>query len=237
MQLSRVACHALWGVVFDMGDVLHDATAWRRWLVQVLSRMGRHVEYRACFEIWDRQYLDDVHRGRREYGEAFWAFLISLGLSRAEADEVEAASQSRRRELETGARPFPGVRATLQRLRECDYRLGVLSDSESSAGELRTRLARLGLEGMFDGVISSLDLGTTKPDPRCYQAALEALGLTASQAAFVGHDAEELAGAARAGLRTIGFNCEAGVQAEVLLNRFDDLLATLEHWSTCAAAI
>src|SRR5262249_39660427 len=104
------------GFLFDMGDVLYDATAWRRWLLQLLSRMGLHAQYRTLFRIWDDEFLADVHRGRREYTEAFQSFLLSIGLSRAQIDEVQAASQARKRDLEAHVRPLPGVRSTIERL-------------------------------------------------------------------------------------------------------------------------
>lgn len=31
------------GLLFDMGDVLYDATVWRRWLLQLLHKMGLHT--------------------------------------------------------------------------------------------------------------------------------------------------------------------------------------------------
>ena len=51
----------------------------------------------------------------------------------------------------------------------------VLSDSEYSGEMIHRRLDRLGLKDAFSGVISSIDLGHTKPEPQCYQAALDAI--------------------------------------------------------------
>lgn len=212
------------GLLFDMGDVLYDATVWRRWLLQLLHRMGLHTQYRPFFKVWDCDFLDDVHCGRREYGEAFQAFLLSAGLSRGQIDEVEAASQARKRQLEDDVRPFPGVRATLERLHGAGMALGVLSDSECTAADLQIRLDRLGIGRFFSGVVSSIDLERTKPDPKCYLTLLSAMNLTADQAAFVGHDAEELAGASAVGIRTLAFNYDPGVVADRCLSRFEELL-------------
>ena len=103
-------------VVFDMDDVLYDATLWRRWLLQLLARLGVKAEYRSFYRTWDAEYLIDVHRGRREYAEAFQAFLLAQGLSWAQIDEVEAASRVHSQELESGVRPLPGVAATINEL-------------------------------------------------------------------------------------------------------------------------
>jgi HAD superfamily hydrolase (TIGR01509 family) len=211
------------GVLFDMGDVLYDATVWRRWLAQLLGHLGMPADYCQLFRLWDAAFLEDVHRGLRDYDEAFRAFLAELGLSHGQVDEVVAASAARRRELADSLRPLPGVRSGVRRLHAAGYCLGVLSDSEAPASRLRDRLTLLGLNECFAVVLSSVELGRTKPDPLCYQAGLSALGLPAGETAFVGHDALELQGAARLGMRTIAFNYEPAAIADAYLTRFEDL--------------
>jgi len=224
------------GLLFDMGDVLYDATVWRRWLLQLLHRMGLHTRYRSFFKIWDCDFLNDVHCGRREYREAFQAFLMAAGLTRGQIDEVEAASQARKRELEGKVRPFPGVCRVLGRLHSAGIVLGVLSDSECTAESLRARLASLGIGQYLAAVVSSIDLQRTKPDPVCYRTALAAMGLSAEQTAFVGHDAEELAGARASGLRTLAFNFDAGAVADRYLARFEELLQYADRRAARAPA-
>ena len=212
------------GLLFDMGDVLYDATLWRRWLLRVLCQLGLHTSYRGFFHIWDHDFLDDVHRGRREFSEAFQAFLRSVGLSPAQIDEVEAACQARRNEWERTARLLPGVKSTLGKLQAAGVVMGVLSDSEHPGTALHERLDRLGLGGTFQAVVSSIDLERIKPDPLCYQTALRAMELAADRVAFVGHDAEELAGAAALGMPTIAFNYDPDAKADVFIARFPQLL-------------
>jgi HAD superfamily hydrolase (TIGR01509 family) len=217
--------HPIEGLLFDPSDVLYDATVWRRWLLRVLAQLGVHTSYRSFFHVWDRDFLDDVHRGRREFCEAFQAMLVSVGLSPGQIDEVEAACQARRHQWEQTARLLPGVRATLGRLCEAGVVMGVLSDSEYPAAVLAQRFERLGLGGVFKAVVSSIDLERIKPDPVCYWAALRAMELEAERAAFVGHDPAELGGAARAGMATIAFNFGPGAEADVFIYRFEQLLS------------
>ncbi|MFH1264875.1 MAG: HAD family hydrolase [Planctomycetota bacterium] len=212
------------GLLFDMGDVLYDATLWRRWLLRVLSRLGLHTNYRSFYHVWDHDFLDDVHRGRREFSEAFGAFLLSVGLSAGQIDEVEAACQARRDQWEQTARLLPGVKTTLAKLHASGVVMGVLSDSQHPAGVLVERLCRLGVGDFFKAVVSSIDLERIKPDSICYRTVLEAMGRPAEQVAFVGHDTEELAGAAKAGLSTIAFNYDPDAKADVFLARFEELL-------------
>lgn len=212
------------GLVFDMGDVLVDATAWRRWLLRQIAEYGLTPPYRSFFAIWDRDYLDDVHRGVREYGEALRSFLAATGLTDRQIEELLDASKVQKSAIEAEARPFPGVRQTLWRLHGDGVRLAVLSDSESPSSVIRRRLAQLGIGDCFQAVVSSRDLGFAKPDRRAYMAAANELQLTPAQLAFVGHEAEELLGARRAGMRTIAFNFEQGAGAERYLTRFENLL-------------
>ena len=224
------------GVLFDMGDVLFDATAWRRWLLGLLGRLGMHAQYRSLFHIWDVDYLDAVHRGECSYQHAFRAFLRSLGLSRGQIDEVCAASQARKREVETTIKPLPGVRSTLTELCRQGYVLGVLSDSESSANDIKRRLETIGLGGRFSTVVSSRDLARTKPDPVTYHTALEQMNLAAAETIFVGHDCDELSGATRVGMRTVAFNFDRDVAADKAIQRFDELRGVVGNWGRRHAA-
>src|SRR6185295_15497297 len=119
---------AIRGLLFDMEDVLYDATLWRRWLLQLLCRMGVKRDYRAFYRTWDSEFLVDVHRGRRDYAEALQTFLLSQGLSWAQIDEVEAASRVHGQELECGVRPLPGVLATIGELTARKIPMAVLAD-------------------------------------------------------------------------------------------------------------
>jgi putative hydrolase of the HAD superfamily len=222
--------------LFDAGGVLYDDTVWRRWLLRLLAQLGLHTNYRSFYHIWDHDFLDDVYRGRREFCEAFQTFLLSVGLSRAQVDEVEAACQARRRQWEMTARPLPGVKSTLSRLHAAGVVMGVLSDSEHPAAVLAGRLERFGLGGRFQAVVSSIDLERTKPDPVCYLTAARAMSLPPQEVAFVGHDADELAGAAKVGMSTIAFNQEAGAQADVFIARFEELLELVRSDARQAAA-
>jgi FMN phosphatase YigB (HAD superfamily) len=218
------------GVVFDMADVLYDTTSWCRWLLQLLARMGVQAEYHTFCTAWQRDYLVDVQRGRREFSEAFEAFLFDTGLTWAQIDEVEAASRIRREELERDVRPLPCVAQTLQRLSAGGLCLGILANACCPASKLRDTLARLNIGEFFQSVCSSFDLEATTPSPQCYRAALDALQLDASQVAYVGHCDRALSGAASLGLRTVAFNTRPGSRADVQLTRFAELATIVTAW-------
>jgi HAD superfamily hydrolase (TIGR01509 family) len=224
------------GLLFDLGDVLYDATVWMRWLLQLLGRLGFHADYHEFYRTWDHQYLRDVQRGHRDRCEAFRAFMASVGLTSSQIDEVELASRARRRQLEKHVRPLPGVKATLARLHTTGLVLGILSDSEHSASTIEEHLQRFGMSDFFTTIVSSIDLAHTKPEPIGYLKALKEMDLRPDQVAFVGHDAEELDGAAAVGMQTIAFNFDMDAEADVYLARFEQLQDLVGARTPLAAA-
>ncbi len=233
---SARALRPVRGLLFDPGDVLYDATLWRCWLLKLLARLGLRTNYRSFFHLWDHEYLADVYRGKRDFHQALESFLLATGLSRGQIDEVELACKSRRCQDEAAARPLAGAKATLRAVRASGTVLGVVGNYEHPAAVLAGHLDHLGLGGLFDAVVSSFDLGATLPEPVCYRAALAAMRLPPEQVAFVGHDSQELAGAARVGMQTIAFNFDPEAQADVYLVRFDELLELASAASRSAAA-
>ncbi len=221
---SARALRPVRGLLFDPGDVLYDATLWRCWLLKLLARLGLRTNYRSFFHLWDHEYLADVYRGKRDFHQALESFLLAAGLSHGQIDEVEMACKSRRCQDEAAARPLAGAKATLRAVRASGIVLGVVGNYEQPASVLAGHLDHLGLGGLFDAVVSSFDLGATLPDPACYRAALAAMRLPPEQVAFVGHDSQELAGAAGVGMQTIAFNFDPEAHADVYLVRFDELL-------------
>jgi FMN phosphatase YigB (HAD superfamily) len=212
------------GVIFDMADVLYDATLWRRWLLRLVNQLGVPAEYEPFYHAWDHDYLADVHCGRRDYTEAFQTFLLARGLTWAQVDEVEASSRIQRENLDLNLRPWPGVVKTIAELGGQGLLLLAWSDACHPADELARQLDRLAVGNRFRAVLSSFDIECAQPSPQCYQAAVDALGLAAGQTLYVGHDAEHLAAARSFGLRTAAFNFQRAARADFYLTRFEDLL-------------
>ncbi len=215
---------AIRGLLLEAGNILYDDTAWRRWLLRLLARLGLRAEYGPFFRVLDRDFLDDAHCGRKTFDEAVNAFLISAGLSAGQNDEACRALASYRHHSEDSYRPLIGVRETISQLRAAGVTLGLLCNSERSGDVLRQRLAELIGDSPWTAIISSRDLGCAMPAPACYQAALAAIKLPAGDVAFVGRDPRELRGAKSQGLATIAFNAEPDALADVYLQRFEDLL-------------
>ncbi|MBC9718229.1 HAD-IA family hydrolase [Streptomyces sp. TRM66268-LWL] len=87
---------------------------------------------------------------------------------------------------------YPDVLGTLDELRRRGVRMAVVSDAWP---ELPALHDRLGMAGYFEAYAISAVLGCTKPDPRMYRHASDALGLEPAQCLFVDDDPELVAAA------------------------------------------
>jgi HAD superfamily hydrolase (TIGR01509 family) len=119
---------------------------------------------------------------------------------------------------------FEGVQQTLLALKGKGYLLGVVTDTANSIHTKLRWFENGGFGHIWDSIISSKELGTRKPDPQIYCAALDQLGVSAVQAVFVGHKASELEGARAVGMKTIAFNYDKDANADYFIEKFADLL-------------
>jgi putative hydrolase of the HAD superfamily len=109
-----------------------------------------------------------------------------------------------------------GLKPLLIELRQ-GHRLAVVSNTHSPA-MVPELLIRAGIADLFDAVVLSVDVGWRKPHPAVYATALEALGITAGEAIFVGDSyAADFAGPDAAGITA--FLIDPGKTAEVPAER------------------
>jgi 2-haloalkanoic acid dehalogenase type II len=171
--------------LFDLLTALLDS--WTLWnSVAGSEERGR---------VWRAEYL------RLTYGCSAYEPYEKLVRDAARAvglpDSVPDALERRWIELA----PWDGTQATLDALQgrtrlavvtNCSVRLGRLA-----AGRLKTR---------WDCVMTAEEAGFYKPHPEPYRRALDALGVPASEAAFVAGSGYDLIGTSAVGLRTYWHN-------------------------------
>ncbi|GAA1976353.1 HAD-IA family hydrolase [Catenulispora subtropica] len=102
---------------------------------------------------------------------------------------------------------FPDVIPTLTALRARGVPMAVVSDAWPNLPDLH---AALGLNGFFAAYAISAVLGCTKPDPRMYRHASDALGLEPGECLFVDDDPELVAAAIALGYQGRAMVREAG---------------------------
>ena len=94
---------------------------------------------------------------------------------------------------------FDDTLPTLAALRAAGVRTALVSNCNRGTREI---VERLGIVGAVDALVLSCELGASKPDPRIYRAALDALGADAADAVFVDDQTVYCDGARAVGIDT-----------------------------------
>jgi HAD superfamily hydrolase (TIGR01662 family) len=98
----------------------------------------------------------------------------------------------------------PEVLATLERLRQAGYPMGLVSNITLRPDLMRADLERMGVGRYLDATVFSSEVGVRKPDPRIFQEALERLGVEPAETVFVGDRLyDDVSGAQAAGMRAV----------------------------------
>src|SRR5262245_36906135 len=197
-------------VLFDIDDTLYSTTAFaddaRRNALAAMIAQGLDVSeedgVRELAEVvaeFSSNYDEHLDRLLDRPGPARWggrnpAVLIAAG--------VVAYHQTKERQL----RPLPDAMSLLRSLHHAHVRAGIIS-----AGlrvKQAEKLVRLGVLPWLDpaAIFFSDQMGVSKPNPKIYAKACEALKVAPHRALYVGdRPATDVAPARQVGLKTVHF--------------------------------
>jgi len=197
-------------VLFDAGHTLLEFDY--ALLTAQLTARGHDVtearvtdaERRARIAL-DTEQANQPTRAKLGAGRYLRYLLGGLGIS---SDEEVAAITAWRRafNLPIGLCHQADAQAVeaLTRLRAAGLVTGVISNSN---GSVRQALERAGLAPLLDFVIDSTVVGIAKPDPRVFALGLQAAGVNAHEAVYVGDSYfVDVVGARGAGLGAVLFD-------------------------------
>jgi HAD superfamily hydrolase (TIGR01509 family) len=128
----------------------------------------------------------------------------------------------------------PETLSVLEELKDRGLRLGLVSNVALLADLMQADLEALGILPFLDATAFSSEVGTRKPDPRIFRAALERVDVPADRAVFVGDRVTDDIGGARAlGMRAIltrEFRREepGDIRPDAMIERLHDLPAALD---------
>ena len=127
----------------------------------------------------DKPWIGTEEEEARFWGRYYPGILEALGIP----DEGGELAQYLKRETlySKWCVVYPEVHAVLQAL-QGRYKLGLISNAYPS---MREALDRLALNGYFQSIVISAEVGVRKPEPLIYQMALESLGVVAEDSIFV----------------------------------------------------
>ena len=122
--------------------------------------------------------------------------------------EIDALVLAR---IEAGVGGMPGVDAFVRELAGRSVPLALVSTSGPAL--MQAVLAAHGMQGLFQVVLSSEEVGPGKPDPAVYREAVRRMGADAAASVAIEDTVNGARSAHGAGLRVIGFTCDPAVAA------------------------
>jgi len=238
------------GVLFDLWETLiqdrpersQPRRAWRTAAVEaVLREHGFETARDEVSRVLDAASaaLTELHDQGRD--------IDAIGRSHLFLDLLDAATGRRApREaagplleviaampVDLAPRPAPDALAVLTGLKAAGLAIGLVSNAGfTTAPNLRRLLDHYDLLPCFDVLVFSDEECVAKPDARIFRAALDGLGMAASEAAFVGDNPHnDISGALAAGLFAvqIGSKQRDGVKPQVQIQALSELLPALER--------
>lgn len=188
-------------LIFDADGPLYYRTSE---VTQKKQALLASFGYSGDFQRFEAAYEQEKFKGyvRAETAEEmFQNILNGIGLDISAEQSALFARQFN--ETQRRVTATPDAVATLKLLKDMGHQLCVLTDSFFSADEKRLWFKDLGFDEYLDGVVSSFDIRKLKDTPEAYQACLDMLDISASEAVFVGHQEYEMVGAKASGITSV----------------------------------
>ena len=202
------------GVLFDLDDTLFDHEHATNQALAVLCLEEPALtcwpvgELRARYSALLESLHVEVLAGRMSIPDAraerFRRLLSDAGRTAIDGRPTQLATLYRAA-YEGAWRAVPGAHDLLKALRARGLPIGIVTNN--LVAEQRQKLDCCALGELVDVMITSEEIGATKPDPRIFHAALDRLSVSASETVMVGdvwHT--DIAGALAAGIRPVWFN-------------------------------
>jgi putative hydrolase of the HAD superfamily len=242
-------------ILFDLDDTLLD---WRGFKLDfptyerpMLERVYALVEQvtRPSHDL--ETFFEDIRERTREGWRQGRGTLIAPHLGRILMDAVQALGVEPGRitmadclkayqwRAVPGTVVFPDVPAALAIFRQHGLKLAIVTNAHQPMSERDVEMAELGLLEYFpDFRISAADAGYLKPHPAIFQRTLEALGVEASEAVFVGDNPiADIAGSQGAGMygvlritTPVPPMLSGIIIPDAAINTLDELLPVLDKW-------
>jgi HAD superfamily hydrolase (TIGR01662 family) len=102
------------------------------------------------------------------------------------------------------ARVIEGAFEVLEAIRKEGYKIGMIANGDSAS--IRNIIEATGLQGYFEVIVISEEMGIEKPYQRIFKVALDGLGVKPENSVMVGNRIDaDILGANRAGMKSVWF--------------------------------
>ena len=209
---------SLRAVIFDLGGTLidwpdYDQDIERRWKLSYDS-------FKTTLPNNNVPDAETYVRAMREAEKGHWQMVQTVQGSSTPTDvvrdgfrrmgrqvrdeEVMAVLDGYGQALNGWAIVFPDAQATLQKLRQQGYHLGLLSNTWWAAAWHNAEIATHGLAPLLDAVVYTSDLPHSKPHPYVFQYVAERLNVRPDECVMVGDRMiDDISGALNVGMRAV----------------------------------
>ena len=187
-------------VVFDLDNTLVDFMQMKQRAVNAAISSMIDAGLQLSFDEVNANIQQIYKEQGIEYQRVFDSLLQQL-LGHVDHKILAAGIIGYRRAREASLVTYPHVHLTLYELAKMGLKLAVVSDAPKLEAWLR--LCYLGLQHIFDHVVTFEDTGERKPRPAPFQRALSLLEVRAEESLMVGDWAErDIVGAKQVGMKT-----------------------------------
>jgi len=142
-----------------------------------------HAEY-AGREALDKRMLSNQKTNvNAAYEDFFRGWMGAAGIPEREFRDILDRFRILHAEACMWRVVRPGTHEALDRLKSAGLKLAIVSNAE---GRVEADARRFGIAKYFDVIIDSHVVGVEKPNPKIFQLALDALGVSPEQAMYAG---------------------------------------------------
>jgi len=214
-------------VILDGEGVIYNAkkTAkiFEKEYEKFLKRFGTSLNDQSKF--WFR-LKPKVERGKMSLRKANEIIYKKLGIPKSKVNEW----LKRDREISLKfSKLNKDAKRILSELKRKKIKIAILSDT---VHPLRWRLSLFKKFGLkkgkhYDKLFLSNEIGYAKPERKAYLTVINYFKVKPSETVFVGHDKEEIEGAKKVGIKTIGIGKES--KADHIIKNLKELMKIIDH--------
>ena len=209
-------------ITFDVGGTLIEC---KPSVGHIYSEVAARHGYLVPSELLNRRFKAAWHSARVfRHTRADWSALVDatfVGLIHPLPSETFFSELYKRFSKPDAWRVYDDVLPTLEALKSRGMKLGIVSNWDE---RLRPLLQKLNLNGYFDTIVVSCEVGACKPAAELFRVACSRLGFPPNNTLHIGDDFEkDVRGARAAGLQAWNLKRRGGCELSSVLGRFDKL--------------
>ncbi len=170
-------------VLFDLDNTLVDFVRFKRTCIEAavdaMIKSGLHVSKSEAEKFFDELF----RKTNMEDREIFQKFLKRY-IGRVDMKILAAGIVAYRRARASAYHTYPNVKYVISQLKRKKIKTAIVSDAPGIKAWIR--LTEIGLQDMFDVVVTFDDTKVIKPDKKPFKIALKRLGVKPNEVIFVG---------------------------------------------------